>query len=342
LRRAGADRRPGAVDIGGHLGWDGIVRGRPAIRHSLSLRRRRRRRPIITLAVAGTSLLLAAGCGGTQRAPTTPVAVASATTSQPQPVPPVGTQHSTPAISPNTAATPTATTAPATPSTHSPEPSAAPATTPPPATTPAPATSTTPVPVPKPTVIWDPIPFGAERRAQMAAYARRHYSSFMTPTYRLIDPHVIVIHYTETPSVQATYNTFAPDTPDPELHELPNTCAHFVIDRAGGIHQLVPLGIMCRHTVGLNWTAIGIEHVGYSDEEVLGDAAQMAASLRLVRWLRCRYRIAVGNVIGHNESLSSPYHREDVPALRTQTHADFNHTDMHTYRRRLAAAGGCG
>jgi N-acetylmuramoyl-L-alanine amidase len=195
--------------------------------------------------------------------------------------------------------------------------------------------------VPRPHIVWDPIPFGPRRKAQMVAYARRHYGSFMKPTYRLIDPHVIVIHFTVTPTFSATYNTFAPDAPDPELHELPNTCAHFVIDKAGVIHQLVALSIMCRHTVGLNWTAIGIEHVGYSDREVLGDHAQMRASLRLVRWLRCRYHIAIRDVIGHNESLSSPYHREDVPSLRTQTHADFNHADMRIYRRRLAAAGGC-
>ncbi len=175
----------------------------------------------------------------------------------------------------------------------------------------------------------------------MVAYVQRHYGSFMRPTYKLTHPHVIVIHYTVTPSFQATYNTFAADTPDPELHELPNTCAHFVIDKGGGIHQLVPLDIMCRHTVGLNWTAIGIEHVGYSDQEVLSDRAQMAASLRLVRWLRCKYHIAIKNVIGHNESLSSPYHREDVPALRTQTHEDFKHADMQIYRRLLAAGGGC-
>ncbi len=193
----------------------------------------------------------------------------------------------------------------------------------------------------KPHIVWDPIPFGAARKAQMVAYVRRHYGSFMAPTYRLVDPHVIVIHYTETRTFQSTYNTFAPDTPDPELHELPNTCAHFVIDKGGGIHQLVSLGTMCRHTVGLNWTAIGIEHVGYSDREVLDDSAQMRSSLRLVRWLRCRYHIAIPNVIGHNESLSSPYHHEDVPSLRTQTHADFNHIDMKTYRRRLAAAGSC-
>jgi N-acetylmuramoyl-L-alanine amidase len=198
-----------------------------------------------------------------------------------------------------------------------------------------------PLAVPQPHIVWDPIPFGSERKAQMVAYSRRHYGSFMKPTYKLIDAHVIVIHYTETPTFRATYNTFAPDTPDPELHELPNTCAHFVIDKSGGIHQLVPLGTMCRHTVGLNWTAIGIEHVGYSDREVLDDRAQMAASLRLVRWLRCRYHIAVRNVIGHNESISSPYHREDIPSLRTQTHSDFNRSDMQAYRRRLTAAGGC-
>jgi hypothetical protein len=119
-------------------------------------------------------------------------------------------------------------------------------------TTPTTTQPTAPAPaivVPKPHIIWDPIPFGAERKEQMVAYARRHYGSFMTPTYKLINPHVIVIHYTETPTYQATFNTFAPDTPDPELHELPNTCAHFVIDKAGGIHQLVPLNIMCRHTV---------------------------------------------------------------------------------------------
>jgi N-acetylmuramoyl-L-alanine amidase len=175
----------------------------------------------------------------------------------------------------------------------------------------------------------------------MIAYVRRHYGSFMRPTWRLIDPHAIVIHYTDSPDFQSAYNTFDADAPDSELHELPGTCAHFVIGKDGAIYQLVSTGIMCRHTVGLNWTAIGIEHVGFSDAEVMDDRRQMSASLRLVRWLRCRFHIEIKNVIGHNESLSSPYHREDVPALRTQTHSDFNHADMQTYRHRLRALGPC-
>jgi hypothetical protein len=193
----------------------------------------------------------------------------------------------------------------------------------------------------KPPIVWDPIPFGARRKAEMVSYVRRHYGSFMKPTWRLIDPHVIVIHYTDGPSFQSAWNTFAADVPDSELHELPGTCAHFVVDTDGRIYQLVSLGTMCRHTVGLNWTAIGIEHVGYSDAQILGNRRQMSASLRLVRWLRCRFHIPIADVIGHNESLSSPYHHEDVPSLRTQTHDDFNHADMRVYRTRMSAAGPC-
>jgi N-acetylmuramoyl-L-alanine amidase len=203
------------------------------------------------------------------------------------------------------------------------------------------ATSTTPSATPKPRIVWDPIPFGAARKAQMTAYVRRHYGSFMKPTWRLINPHVIVIHFTESSTFQSAWNTFANDVPDSELHELPATCAHFIVDKNGTIYQLVWLGVMCRHTVGLNWTAIGIEHVAFSDAQVLNNPRQISASLRLVRWLRCRFHIPIKDVIGHNESLSSPYHREDVRALRNQTHGDFNHTDMQAYRRRLRSLGAC-
>ena len=178
-----------------------------------------------------------------------------------------------------------------------------------------------------------PIPFGRARRRQMAAYSLRHYGE---DTYVLSHPKVIVEHFTETATALQAYNTFAPDIPDSEFHELPNTCAHFLVERSGRIDQLVPLTIRCRHTTGLNWTAIGIENVGFSDQEILADHAQMAASLRLTRWLRCRYAIRLANVIGHNESLSSPYHHDRVPAFQHQTHSDWNHADMNRYRRLLA------
>ncbi|HEU4978004.1 MAG TPA: peptidoglycan recognition family protein [Solirubrobacteraceae bacterium] len=192
-----------------------------------------------------------------------------------------------------------------------------------------------------PPIVHDPIPFPAHRKAEMRAYARRHYG---LDTYRLRNPKVIVEHVAVAGSIRAVFDAFAPDVPDPELHELPGTCSHFVVGADGTIAQLVPLGLMCRHTVGLNWTAIGIEHVGYRDADVLGDPRELRASLRLTAWLRCKYGIPVRDVIGHAESLTSPYHHERVRRLRHQTHADWQHADMVRYRRllRRVACGSSG
>jgi N-acetylmuramoyl-L-alanine amidase len=177
-----------------------------------------------------------------------------------------------------------------------------------------------------------PIPFGPERKADMADYAQRHYGIH---DFRLTDPKVIVEHYTVTSTFAPVFDYFSRNEPDPELNELPGVCSHFVIDRDGTIYRLVPTSIMCRHTVGLNYTAIGIEHVGQSDADVMGNRRQLAVSLRLTRALQGRFEIAARNVIGHNENRESPFHRERVARLRTQTHADFPRAVMNGYRRRL-------
>jgi N-acetylmuramoyl-L-alanine amidase len=185
--------------------------------------------------------------------------------------------------------------------------------------------------------VW-PIPFGAKRKREMAAYSRRHYGQHR---WRLRKPKVIVEHMAQTSTVAAVYNTFAPDVPDVELGELPNVCAHFVVGSSGRIFRLVNLRTRCRHTVGLNWTAIGIEHVGYGDGDVLGNRRALHASLRLTQWLRCRFGIRVHDVIGHAESLTSRYHHELVPSLRRQTHGDWRHSSMRVYRQKLRQLGGC-
>lgn len=182
-----------------------------------------------------------------------------------------------------------------------------------------------------------PIPFGPKRKHETAAYSERHYGE---RTWRLRRPRVIVEHFAEAGTAAAVFNTFAPDVADPELHELPNVCAHFVV-ASSGIFQLVNLRTRCRHTVGLNWTAIGIEHTGFSDSEVLGDRAQLRASLQLTHYLSCRFQIRLRDVIGHAESLGSPFHRERVASLRAQTHGDMSHGTMRAYRRKLAGLGGC-
>jgi hypothetical protein len=45
-------------------------------------------------------------------------------------------------------------------------------------------------------------------------------------------------------------------------------------------------------------------------------------------------------VIGHAETLQSPYHRERYDAWRCMTHADFDRSEMRTYRRRLKRFAG--
>ena len=185
----------------------------------------------------------------------------------------------------------------------------------------------------KPHVVWKPIPYGAHRKGEMAQYAARHYG---IRSY-VLRPKVIVEHYTATTSFSSAYNTFAADVPDSELHQLPGVCAHFIVDRDGTIYQLVRTTIMCRHTVGLNYVAIGIEHVGTSDAQVLSDHAQMRSSLALTAWLMAKYGIVLANVIGHNESLSSPFHKELYAPWRNQTHGDWVRADMQVYRARLSA-----
>jgi murein peptide amidase A len=178
------------------------------------------------------------------------------------------------------------------------------------------------------------IPFGQRRKQQMRRYARRHYG---IADYRLRDPRVVVLHLSVSDSARSVFETFAPNRPDPELGELPGVCAHYVVDPRGRIFQLVSLRLMCRHTVGLNHVSIGIEHVGRREADVFHRRRQLRASIRLVRWLQERYGIRMRDVIGHNESRRSPYHRERVARLRRQTHADFPGPAADRYRRLLGS-----
>ena len=188
-----------------------------------------------------------------------------------------------------------------------------------------------------PRIVRRRIPYPATRRREMAAYSRMHYGPAYA-TWRLT-PKVIVEHYTATTGTQEVLNTFASDSPDAELGQLPGVCSHYLIDTTGTILELVPTTIRCRHTVGLNHVAIGIEMVGTSDAEILSRPRQLSAALALTRALQARYSIATANVIGHSESLLSPFHRELYAPWRSQTHGDWSAASMRTFRARLAPDG---
>jgi N-acetylmuramoyl-L-alanine amidase len=182
------------------------------------------------------------------------------------------------------------------------------------------------------------IPYPEKRKREMAAYSKHHYGQYK---WRLNNPQLIVEHYAAAGSISAIFNTFRTDQPDVEFHELPNVCSHFAVSASGAVYKFVPPTIRCRHVVGLNYTAIGIEHVGFSDQDILNRPAQLNGSLQFTQWLRCRFGIPVSQVIGHNESLSSPFYKELDPRFQGQTHGDWNHADMQIYRSDLTKLGAC-
>ena len=190
----------------------------------------------------------------------------------------------------------------------------------------------------KPRIAKQLIPYPQSRKDDMAAYSNRHYGQYK---WQLTDPKLIVIHFAVAGSVGAIYNTFAPNRPDVEYGELPGVCSQYAVGAKGGAVRFVPDSVRCRHVVGLNHVSIGIEHVGFSDAEVLGRKPQLRGSLRLTQWLRCRFKIPIEGVIGHAESLSSPFYKELDPDFRGRTHGDFRRASMRVYRRELRELGPC-
>ena len=84
--------------------------------------------------------------------------------------------------------------------------------------------------VKEPKIEFDPIPFGHDRKRQMAAYSKRHYGE---RTWRLTDPKAIVLHYTATDTYPPVFNTFASNAPN--LGESPGVCAQFDDGRYCGL-----------------------------------------------------------------------------------------------------------
>lgn len=188
--------------------------------------------------------------------------------------------------------------------------------------------------VPEPKIKFDPIPYGHQRKHQMANYSHRHYGK---RTWRL-DPRAIVLHYTASSSYESVHQTFASDAPN--LGESPGVCAQFVVDKDGTIYQQTRLYVRCRHTIGLNHVALGIEMVqeelggrNESTHAILNRRAQIQSATHLVAWLKQRYRISMKNVIGHAMANDSPLFK-DLEGWRND-HTDWRKGDVRVFRKRV-------
>ncbi len=290
-----------------------------------------RRRYASALAGALTVVLLTAACGAESAAyvgqPSVPVADGPRGVTAPA--------VADPGLSQPVFTGSTATSAPAEPLTISRRASSA--TSAPPATNAPTATAAPPAaPAPSGTLRIVPalIPYPATRQQEMAAYSLRHYG---TASWQLT-PTMIVLHYTAGGTWASTRAVFAADTVN--LGELPGTCAHYVVDKDGTVYQLVPTSIRCRHTIGLNDQAIGIEMVqeggtsaAWADQQILDRPAQVGASLALVRSLQDQFGIPTTSVIGHAMANAAPQFH-DLKGWRND-HADWQPADVARFRARL-------
>jgi N-acetyl-anhydromuramyl-L-alanine amidase AmpD len=200
---------------------------------------------------------------------------------------------------------------------------------------PAPPLPSRLVEVSKPRIVEKHIPYGKERKRQMARYSRRHYGH---ARWRLGRRRVIVLHFTGGSRVASAWNTFASNAP--ARGELPGVCAHYIVGRGGKIVEAVSPRIRCRHAIGLNHRAIGVEMVQPSGRgshwacrRILGRERQINSALRLVRWLTARHDIRMSDVIGHAMANGSPYFK-DLQGWKND-HTDWRWRDVKTFRRRL-------
>lgn len=147
------------------------------------------------------------------------------------------------------------------------------------------------------------INFGENRKALTLDYIHVHYDS--TAQDILIDPQVVVVHWTAIPTFEATFSTFNPDTLPAARAGISrggrvNVSSQYSVDRDGTVYQLMPDNWMARHTIGFNRIAIGIENVGGSEWPLTEE--QFAANVWLIRHLKEKYP-GIQYLIGHHEYL---------------------------------------
>jgi N-acetyl-anhydromuramyl-L-alanine amidase AmpD len=143
--------------------------------------------------------------------------------------------------------------------------------------------------------------FTPERLKLTAEYDRIHYGLNSSD---LKDPQMIVLHYTAFHTLQESLRFFEPsrlDTvsrADIKSGGAVNVSAHYLVDRDGTVYQLASENVVCRHIIGFNYTAIGIENVGSGADDLTVKQAESDAAL--IRRIKERHP-GIGYLIGHQE-----------------------------------------
>lgn len=142
-------------------------------------------------------------------------------------------------------------------------------------------------------------------------YAQLHYGKNIT---RII-PRGVVLHWTATENGDGVYNYFYGETMPEDGGGTLNVASHYLVYKDGTIYQLTPETALNRHAIGYNWCTIGIENVGGSEGEENLTEAQVAANIKLIKYLQSKYP-TIEYVWGHyqqNEAKASGLFIERVP-----------------------------
>ena len=168
-------------------------------------------------------------------------------------------------------------------------------------------------------IISRPINYDKERIQMMLDYRRQHQDPDATNI--VIEPKMIILHWTGIPTFEASWNCFNRKRADAGREHLANAgeanvSIQFLVDRDGSVSRLIPENWMARHCIGLNHVAIGVENVGDGKKLPLTDE-QVKANVALVRYLAKKYPIT--HLIGHSEYRKMeghPYFLELDPEYR--------------------------
>ena len=122
-------------------------------------------------------------------------------------------------------------------------------------------------------------------------YTLEHYGKI----YYEIIPQAVVVHWTAGGTLESNRLFFYPETGDDDTL---NVASQFLVGRDGTVWRLMLETNFARHAIGYNHCAIGIENVGgYNGDEDLTEA-QLAANVRLIKYLHAKYP-TIKYVFGH-------------------------------------------
>lgn len=170
-------------------------------------------------------------------------------------------------------------------------------------------------------------------------YCQRYYGY---NNYKLINPKMIVVHYTAIPTLDETLLLFKNDKLASNRkfinkYSSLNVGIHYVVDRDGSIYNLTPDSVITRHLIGFNHVSLGIENIAKNEDQLT--PMQIESNAKLINFLYNKYP-SINYLIGHYE-----YNDKSLPHYKLFKSLDDNYQPyekpdpgagfMYTLRQKL-------